>query len=63
MRYAMWFEDKVGFVDSIIVSTAKERNLYIKNMSKIEFINCITYCPIYSSGEYGIMKEFKKLVI
>ena len=43
-KYAVYFTWKDGVEDSFNVYTAKERDMNIKEIS---------YCRIYSNGEYG----------
>ena len=53
MKYAIYFTWNDGFEDSFNVSTAKERNMNIKDMINRKEFKSILYCPIYASGEYG----------
>lgn len=58
MKYAIYYTWKVdNFSDSVIVEGAEERNLNIKDMLKRNEFKDISYCKIYSNGEYGKRME------
>lgn len=61
MKYAIYFTWKDGTEDSFNVLSAKERDLNIKDMIRRGDFTEITFCPIYSSGEYGARKRVKFL--
>lgn len=59
-RYAVYFTWKDdGEQDSFNVFDAKERDFNIKEMVERGEFSEISYCKIYSNGEYG--KEIKVL--
>ena len=53
-RYAVYFTWNDGFEDSFNVYTAKERDMNIREMIKRKDFKEISYCRIYSNGEYGM---------
>ena len=53
-RYAIYFTWKDGTEDTFNVETAKERDTNIKDMVKRGDFKKISWCRIYSSGEYGV---------
>ena len=54
MKYAIYFTWRDKEKDSFNVSSAKERDMNIKDMlSRKNEFNSISYCPIYKNGEYG----------
>lgn len=57
MKYAIYFTWKDGFYDTFNVDSAKERNMNIKDMIERKEFKTISYCPIYSNGEYGKRKK------
>ena len=58
-RYAVYFTWNDGFEDSFNCSNAKERDNNIKEMISRKEFKSISWCRIYSNGEYG--KETKVL--
>ena len=57
MKYAIYFTGKDGLEDSINVESAKERDMNINEMRTREDFKSISFCKIYSNGEYGRIKE------
>ena len=55
-KYAVYFTWNDGFEDSLNVADAKERDMNIKEMIERKDFKAISYCRIYSSGEYGMRK-------
>ncbi|MDY3305171.1 MAG: hypothetical protein SOW78_13045 [Clostridia bacterium] len=55
-RYAIYFTWNDGVEDAINVSSAKERDMNIKDMIERKDFKSISYCRIYASGEYGKTK-------
>lgn len=53
-RYAIYFTWNDGTEDSINVYDAEERNFNIKDMIERGDFKEISWCKIYSNGEYGI---------
>lgn len=56
-KFAIYFTWKDGTKDSFNVYDAKERDMNIKNMIARNEFNKISFCRIYSNGEYGIEKK------
>ena len=56
MKYAIYFTWNDGFRDTFNVESAKERDFNIRDMLERKDFKSISYCPIYSNGEYGINK-------
>ena len=52
-KYAVYFTWNDGFEDSFNVKNAAERDLNIKDMMSRGEFKEISYCRIYSNGEYG----------
>ena len=52
-KYAIYFTWNDGFEDSFNVYDAKERDMNIKDMINRKDFKRISYCRIYSNGEYG----------
>ena len=52
MKYAIYFTWKDGTKDSFNVNSAKERDLNIKEMVARKEFKEISYCKIYTNGEY-----------
>ena len=55
-NYAVYFTWNDGFKDSLNVYDAKERDINIKEMINRKEFKHISYCKIYSNGEYGTIK-------
>lgn len=53
MKYAIYFSWNDGIKNSFNVKSAKERDFHIKNLLNMSDISKVSYCKIYSSGEYG----------
>lgn len=53
MKYAIYYSWNDGTKDSFNVDSAKERDFHIKNLLEWSAISKVSYCKIYSSGEYG----------
>lgn len=56
MKYAIYFTWNDGDKDSFNVNSAKERNIAIKDMMNRKEFKQISYCKIYSNGEYSKRK-------
>ena len=54
-KYAIYFTWNDGFKDTFNVYTAKERDMTIKDMIRRKEFKEISYCRIYSNGEYGMV--------
>lgn len=52
-RYAVYFTWNDGTEDSFNVYSAKERDMNIKEMIERGDFKKISWCKIYSNGEYG----------
>lgn len=52
-RYAVYFKWNDDFEDSFNVYDAEERDFNINEMKKRGDFKKISYCRIYSNGEYG----------
>ena len=55
-KYVVYFTWNDGFEDSFNVADAKERDMNIINMIDRKEFKSISYCRIYSNGEYGKTK-------
>lgn len=53
-RYAIYFTWNDGTEDSFNVYSAKERDMNIKEMIDRGDFKAISWCKIYSNGEYGM---------
>lgn len=52
-RFAIYFTWNDGTEDSFNVDSKEDRDLNIKNMIERNEFKSISYCRIYSNGEYG----------
>lgn len=56
-RYAVYFTWNDGTQDSFNVQDAKERDFNIREMKSRKDFRYIGWCRIYTSGEYGGIKD------
>ena len=56
MKYAIYFTWKDGVEETFNVYDAKARNWNINEMIAIKEFTNISYCKIYTNGEYGERK-------